>query len=164
MNVASPLECYPLPRVEELFTTLSGGAQYTKIDLAEAYLQLELDEPCREYLTINTHKGLFQPTRLCYGVKSAVSIFQREIETLLSGIPNTAVYLDDICVTGPSPSEHLRNVRQVLERLACAGLKVNRDKCVWLADQVDYLGYSIGRRSATNSREKPSDSRRTRTD
>ena len=154
VNVASPLERYPLPRVEELFTTLSGGAQYTKIDLAEAYLQLELAESCREYLTINTHKGLFQPTRLCYGVKSAVSIFQREMETLLSGIPNTAVYLDDICVTGSSAAEHLCNVRLVLERLAGAGLKVNRQKCVWLADRVSYLGFSISAAGVQPSPER----------
>ena len=61
VNVTSPLERYPLPRVEELFNTLSGGARFTKIDLAEAYLQLELDESCRECLTINTHKGLISP-------------------------------------------------------------------------------------------------------
>ena len=154
VNVASPLERYPLPRVEELFTTLSGGRQFTKIDLAEAYLQFELDEASQEYVTLNTHKGLFRPTRLCYGVKSAVSIFQREIETLLSGIPSTAVYLDDICVTGSCPAEHIRNVRLVLERLARAGLKVNQDKCVWLADQVEYLGYSISAAGVQPTSEK----------
>ena len=154
VNVASPLERYPLPRVEELFTTLSGGRQFTKIDLAEAYLQFELDEASQEYVTLNTHKGLFRPTRLCYGVKSAVSIFQREMDTLLSGIPSTAVYLDDICVTGSCPAEHIRNVRLVLERLARAGLKVNQDKCVWLADQVEYLGYSISAAGVQPTPEK----------
>ena len=100
INTASDLETYPLPRVEELFAVLSGGQKFTKIDLKEAHLQLELDEESRAYTTINTHKGLFQATRLVFGIKSAVAMFQREMETLLAGVPHTAIYLDDICVAG----------------------------------------------------------------
>ena len=29
---------------------------------------------------VNTHKGLFRPTRLMFGVHSASGVFQREIE------------------------------------------------------------------------------------
>ena len=90
VNVASDLETYPLPRVEELFAVLSGGQQFTKIDLREAYLQLELDERTREFTTASTHKGLFQATRLVFGIKSAVAVFQREVENLLAGAPCTA--------------------------------------------------------------------------
>ena len=154
VNLASNLERYPLPRVEELFAMLSGGQRFTKIDLKEAYLQLELEEGSREFTTINTHKGLFQATRLVYGIKSAVAIFQREMETLLAGVPHTAIYLDDICITGRSPTEHLANVKEVLRRLAAAGLKINAEKTVWLADEVRYLGHRINASGIQPSEDK----------
>ena len=154
VNVASELETYPLPRVEELFAVLSGGQKFTKIDLKEAYLQLELDEKSREFTTINTHKGLFRAKRLVFGIKSAVAVFQREMETLLAGVPHTAIFLDDICVTGRTPTEHLANVREVLRRLAAAGLKINPEKTVWLADEVQYLGHRITAAGIRPSAEK----------
>ncbi|CAB3256112.1 unnamed protein product [Arctia plantaginis] len=37
-------EFYPLPRIEEVFATLSVGKEFSKIDLTHAYLQTVLDE------------------------------------------------------------------------------------------------------------------------
>ena len=35
---------YPLSHIDEIFERLSGGAVYSKLDLPDAYLQVELDE------------------------------------------------------------------------------------------------------------------------
>ena len=64
----SKLEEYPLPRVGDLFATLAGGKLFTKLDMSQAYQQLLLDKDSNEYLTINTHKGLFKYNRLVFGV------------------------------------------------------------------------------------------------
>ena len=73
-------------------------------------------------MVINTHKGLFRYNRLPYGVSSAPGIFQRYMESLLQGIPNVIVYLDDILITGRSESEHLSTLSKVLTKLKEAGL------------------------------------------
>lgn len=65
---------YPLPRIEDVFVLLSGGEKFSKIDLAHAYLQREVEESSRKFLTINTHRGLFQYSRLVFGVASAPAI------------------------------------------------------------------------------------------
>ena len=39
------------------------------------------------------------------------------METVLQGIPNVCVYLDDVLVTGPTNEEHLKTLDQVLSRL-----------------------------------------------
>lgn len=46
-------EKYPLPNVEDLFTTLV----FSKLDLSFAYQQLEVDAESEQYLIINTDKG-----------------------------------------------------------------------------------------------------------
>ena len=68
--------------------------------MSNAYLQLPLDAASKCYVTINTHKGLFQYNRLPFGVASAPAIFQRYMDTLLQGMEGVSVYLDDILIAG----------------------------------------------------------------
>ena len=89
INKVSKLDSYPLPRMDDLFTAMSGGQYSSKLDLSHAYLQLQLDESSQKYLTINTHRGLYKYTRLPFGVSSAPSIFQRAMDSLLQGLPYT---------------------------------------------------------------------------
>ncbi|RTG90614.1 uncharacterized protein DC041_0002092 [Schistosoma bovis] len=93
---------YPLPAPADLFTMLNGGTFFAKLDLADAYLQVEVAEDSRDLLTINTHRGLFQYSRLPFGVKTAPSIFQQLMDTILSGILEVATYLDDILIVATS--------------------------------------------------------------
>ena len=83
INQASRLDRYPIPKVEDLLTSLAGGQSFTKLDLSQAYLQIKLKEEARKYVVINTHKGLYQYTRLPYGVASAPGIFQKVMENVL---------------------------------------------------------------------------------
>ena len=107
VNKASKLDRYPIPKIEDLLSKLSGGKSFTKLDMAQAYQQLVLEEASRKYVVINTHCGLFCYNRLPYGVSSAPGIFQRVMESMLNGIPGVVVYLDDILITGPTEEAHL---------------------------------------------------------
>ena len=59
INSVAKNEVYPLPRIEVLFASVSGGKVFSKLDLSHAYLQLQLDELSQEYVTINTHRELY---------------------------------------------------------------------------------------------------------
>ncbi|XP_011877086.1 PREDICTED: uncharacterized protein K02A2.6-like [Vollenhovia emeryi] len=74
---------HPLPTINELLAKLAGGTKFTKIDLRQAYLQLELRPEDRKLLTLNTHKGLYAVNRLMYGIASAPAIWQRTLEQIL---------------------------------------------------------------------------------
>ena len=93
------MDKYPIPCIEELFASLAGGEAFTKLDLSYAYLQIPLNVESRGLVAINTHKGLFEYTRLPFGVASAPSIFQCTMENLLQGISGVCVLLDDILIT-----------------------------------------------------------------
>ena len=143
VNPVSKLDRYPIPHVEDLFATLSGGESFSKIDLSQAYNQVLLDEDSKQYTVINTHKGLFRYNRLPFGINSAPGIFQRVMEGLLQGMDGVILYIDDILVTGKTRTEHIKTLDEVLARLGKAGLHLNKNKCVFLAPSVSYLGFCI---------------------
>ena len=143
INPVSRLDRYPIPRVEDLFTSLSGSKVFSKIDLSQAYQQVPLEEGSRQYVVINTQKGLFRYTRLPFGVSSAPGIFQRVMESLMQGLPGVTVYIDDILVAGTTEEEHLKRLEDVLTRLERAGLRAQKSKCQFMKASVTFLGHRV---------------------
>lgn len=47
--------------MEDVFNKLNGGELSSQIDLADAYLQTEVDGESQELLMINTHTSRFIP-------------------------------------------------------------------------------------------------------
>ena len=133
---------------------LTGCRVFSKVDLKSAYNQLVLDEKAREYLTLNTPRGLVRPTRLSFGYSSAPSIFQRTLDQLLSGLPGVAVFLDDVIIAAPSREQHESRLREVLGRLSDAGLRVNQSKCSFGVPSVTYLGYTVSADDVHTTEEK----------
>ena len=113
VNSVLDVDQYPLPKPEDIFASLSGGKRFTVLDLTNAYNQLLLDGDSRKFVTINTHKGLYQYTRLPFGIASAPAIFQRTMDTILQGIEGVACYIDDIIVTGKTAEEHFQHLEEV---------------------------------------------------
>ncbi|GFW02274.1 uncharacterized protein K02A2.6 [Trichonephila clavipes] len=73
---------HPLPRLDEIFGSLNGGKQFTKLDFKHAYLQMKVHPDSQKLMTINTHKGLYICKRLTYGLNGAPAIWQRYVDRL----------------------------------------------------------------------------------
>ena len=107
MNPLIQVHQYPLPNQMELMATLSGSKHFSKLDLTSAYHQMLLDGDSARLVIINTYQGLYECTRLSFGISSAPALFKREIYSVLQGIPEVVCYLDDILVTGKTDEDHL---------------------------------------------------------
>ena len=143
VNPCLDVDQYPLPKASDLFTTLSGGKIFSKLDLTQAYHQMEVEDESQEVVTITTHKGLYRYRRLPFGIASAPAVFQRTMEQILQGIPGVVVFMDDIELTGETQEEHLDRLDQVLQRLHNHGLRLQKTKCEFMKDRVEYLGHII---------------------
>ena len=139
VNRAAKLDPYPLPRIKDLFASLTGGQVFSKLDLSHAYLQVMLQvmlkDKSKHLVTMNTHKGLFCFNRLPFGVSSAPAIFQRIMEGILKGIPGVSIYLDDILITGRTEEEHLTNLEQVLKQLEVSGMHLKCENVVLICQK-----------------------------
>ena len=115
MNKCTNLDAYHIPKIEELYTKLSQGRKFTKLDLRSAFLLVLLHKDSKEFLTINTPRGLYQFNRLSFRVKSASGIYQCYMDNLFTREPHVISYQDDILITGSSDTEHLDNLDSLEE-------------------------------------------------
>lgn len=145
---------HPLPTAEDIFTSINGGKFFTQIDLAEAYLQIELDDKSKNLLCINTHKGIYQFQRLPFGVKSAPGIFQQIMDQLINGIQGASAYLDDVIITGNTIEEHNIRLNKVMSRINEFGMRMKSDKCKFLMEEIRFLGFIVDRNGRRPDPEK----------
>lgn len=61
----------------------------------------------------------------------------------LHGLDGVAVYMDDILVYGNTAEKHDQYLSKVLDWVESAGLKLNKDKCVFRQNQLHFLGQVI---------------------
>ena len=145
LNQVAKICVYPLPRIQDIFSTLEGSRYFSSLDLAKGFWQIKLDEDSKEKTAFTTIFGLFQFKRLPMGLATAPGAFQEAMATVLAGLNwvHAMVYLDDILIFAPTFEEHLKILRDVFERLEGAGLKVKLSKCEFARTELRYLGHVL---------------------
>ena len=131
---------HPIPTVDDISFKLNGGTYFSKLDLSQAYHQLELDEASRFITTFSTNFGLFHYKRLNYGTNASSELFQYTLATQLQGLEGVQNIADDIIVHGKSREEHDRNLKNCLKRLEERGLKLNPKNCDFLQNELYFFG------------------------
>ncbi|XP_014205124.1 uncharacterized protein K02A2.6-like [Copidosoma floridanum] len=71
---------YPLHQIDDIFAILQGDEHFSQLDLCHAYMQFAIEDKCKKFLTITTHTGFLQYTKLGEGVASGPGIFQQKID------------------------------------------------------------------------------------
>ena len=134
---------HPLPNPTDMFATLSNCTVFSKIDLRQAFQQLEMDEKSQEMCSVNTHMGLYRPKRLPYGVASSPAIWQQTVDKVFAGLPGVVCFVDDILVAGKDKKEHSKRLKMVLQRILDNGIRIQKNKCSFEVSSVEYLGFVI---------------------
>ena len=145
LNAVTRKDVYPLPRIEDILASLGEAKRFTSLDLASGYWQIELDESAREKSAFTTHRGLYEFTRMPFGLCNAPATFQRVMQQVLAGVEWDSVFsfIDDLLVASKTFSEHLNHLREVLQRLRAANLRLKTRKCSLLREETTYLGHVI---------------------
>ncbi len=145
---------YPIRRIDDILNSLKNSKYFCCLDLYKAYLHIQVDEESSIIQTLSTHRGTYRMNRLSFGIKTAPSEFNRVIDQILQGLPKTMSYFDDIIVHGTTKAECQKNLDQCLQRLKKYDLHLNRNKCSFFQEQIEYLGHVVEFNKISKSPEK----------
>lgn len=136
---------FPIPDISSIFDKLGRAQYFSVIDLAKGFHQILMNEKDIEKTAFSTPFGHYEYIRMPFGLKNAPSTFQRMMNFVLKQHINKicVIYMDDILVFSTSIEEHFDNLNKVFNKLNEYGLKVQFDKCKFLAQQVEFLGHII---------------------
>ena len=77
---------YPLSPIEDCLDTLSGSLYFSTLDLASGFYHIGLEEQSIKKTAFITPYGLFEHTRMGFGLCNAPATFQRAMNLVLRGL------------------------------------------------------------------------------
>ena len=147
INKVTKKDIYPLPRIDEALDQLGGASFFSALDLNSGFWQLQMDKASKEKTAFSSKFGQYQFKKLPFGLVNSPSTFQRVMDMVLRGLTwrMCLVYIDDIIIYSPHFDNHILHLHCVFQALEEAELRLSAKKCTLARNQIDYLGFSVGR-------------------
>ena len=134
-----------IPNQSMIFRTVARAKYLSTIDLSNWYLQIRVAPEDETLYTIKTPFGTFPCKVMLQGNTNAPSTPIQVMEFVLDGIIGKTVwaYLDDITIFSDTKEDHIRDIRQVCQRLQDHHIRASPSKCKFFADKLPLLGHVI---------------------
>ncbi|GKA33423.1 putative reverse transcriptase domain-containing protein [Tanacetum coccineum] len=112
-------ECYPLPRIDDLFDQLQGSSVYSKIDLRSGYHQLRVCEEDILKTTFRTRYSCYEFQVMPFGFTNAPAIFVDLVNRVCMPYFDkfAIVFIDNILIYSRNKKEHEEHLKAILELL-----------------------------------------------
>ncbi|MBW0500585.1 hypothetical protein O181_040300 [Austropuccinia psidii MF-1] len=107
---------YPIPRIPHALDKLAKAKYITKIYFMKVFHQNGVKENSMQLLRIICHMGIYEYTRMPFGIKNAPSHFQKIIDTIFQEEISKGlmiVYIDDIIIYSETWEDHLQYIERV---------------------------------------------------
>ena len=138
-------DAFPMPNLSDVMLRVGKGNFITVTDAKCGYWQLNVRREHRWLTAFATHHGLWEWSRLPFGLKGAGNTFVRAVQTILQPIrDHSDSYVDDMATFSDDFQSHLVHFRRFLEVMRKAGLTLSIKKCSFAQQEVKYLGHIIG--------------------
>ena len=147
---------YPLPRIDELQDKFQTAKYFTKFDLREGYHLVRIKEGEEWKTAFRTRLGHFEYTVMPFGLTNAPASFQSLVNDTLRPYLDVfcTAYLDDIIIYSDTLEEHREHIRKVLLALREKDLRIAPEKCKWITQKIEFLGFIITPRHISMDEKK----------
>jgi hypothetical protein len=146
LNTYTSADRYPIPRIHETLTNLAKAKFISSMNVLKAFHQNVVGETSRKFLRIILHKGIYEYTRMPFGIKNAPSHFQRmmDIEFRQEIAERwVIIYIDDIIIMSNTWKEHLERIDRILKRVIKMNMKISLKKCNFGFPEIKALGHVV---------------------
>ena len=145
LNDVTKKDAFPVPDIKDALDSLRGAKYFATIDLLSGYWQLGMTDRAKECSAFCTRRGLFQFTRMPFGLSNAPSSFCRLMHIVFKDMlyVRCLCYLDDIVVFAETSEQLLERLDDVFTRLREHGLKAKPSKCVFFKSPIEFLGHLV---------------------
>ncbi|CAD5227230.1 unnamed protein product [Bursaphelenchus xylophilus] len=145
LNAVTIPDRFPMPTIEDVLTSVGGCTWYSSLDLASGFWQIPLTENASRKCGVITAKGVYEMTRMPFGLVNATSIFSRVMTSVLTGLDQAISYVDDVLVFTKSEDleDHIADLKTVFDRFRSYGLKLSPKKCRLATKSLSFLGHTL---------------------
>ena len=151
LNEVTVHDSYLLPKISEIYETLSGTEWFTSLDATQAYHQIPMKSERDKDLTsfVTPQGGLFRYRFMPFGLRNAGAKWTRFIDGALSDLRwNIAlVYADDILAYTKNKSVmiHIGHLDQIFSRLRSHGVMIKGSKVKLGVKELAFLGQIVNK-------------------
>ena len=145
LNSVTIKDSYPLPRIDDSLDALQGSKLFSVLDLQSGFWQVDMHPSDSEKTAFVTTSGLYEFQTMPFGLCNSPATFERLMECILRGLQwqTCLIYIDDVIIFSKDFDTHLERLREVLQRIGDAGLKISPKKCKLFQKQVKFLGHIV---------------------
>lgn len=148
LNNLCEKNAHPLPNITQMLEQAAGKKIYSCLDAISAYYSVKMAEDSKPLTAFISPKGLYNFTRMPFGLQAAPGIYSRLVALVAQGLPPDQVssYLDDTLIHSRTLQEHLKCLDQTFAAYTKAGIRLNPEKTKLFQEQCKYLGFVISKK------------------
>ena len=146
LNEHTTRDAYPLPLISDLIDKLKDAKLFTKFDVRWGYNNVRIKDGHQWKAAFITHKGLFEPTVMFFGLTNSPATFQWFMNDSFRNMIAEGwlvIYMDDLLIFSPDEETHRERTKRVLQRMTELDLHLKLEKCCFATTEVEYLGMIV---------------------
>ena len=156
IDIYIELGAYLLLCIDDMVNKLAQYNIFSTFDLRSESHQIKIIDSEQKFTAFKANEKLYEFTRIPFGVKNGVALFQRKTTQFIKEewLRDTYPYLDNVTVAGHTKEEHDKDVKAFLVAIKSRNFTLNESKTVASKNSIPILGYVVGNGEAKPDPER----------